>query len=65
QCSSSSPRSAAAAAADYSITKDKCTIQVLDKSNVPSSGALVSYGNESSHHVATAVSSHSSANSHQ
>ncbi|KAK2401711.1 serine/threonine-protein kinase Nek2 [Trifolium repens] len=64
QCSSSSPRSAAAAA-DYSITKDKCTIQVVDKSNVPSSGALVSYGNECSQHVATAVSSHSSANSHQ
>ncbi|XP_045808364.1 serine/threonine-protein kinase Nek4-like [Trifolium pratense] len=65
QCSSSSPRSAAAAAADYSITKDKCTIQVMDKSSVPSNGALVSYGNESSQHVATAVSSHSSANSHQ
>ncbi|MCI59615.1 serine/threonine-protein kinase Nek2-like, partial [Trifolium medium] len=45
--------------------KDKCTIQVMDKSRVPSNGALVSYGNESSQHVATAVSSHSSANSHQ
>ncbi|GAU35617.1 hypothetical protein TSUD_30340 [Trifolium subterraneum] len=64
QCSSSTQRSVAAAA-DYSITKDKCTIQVVDKSNVPSSGALVSYGNECSQHVATAVSSHSSANSHQ
>ena len=53
QCSSSSPRSAA----DHSITKDKCTIQVMDKASVPSCGAL--------QHVATAVSSHSSADSHQ
>lgn len=54
QCSSSSPRSAAA---DHSITKDKCTIQVMDKASVPTSGPL--------QHVATAVSSHSSADSHQ
>ncbi|KAL5068183.1 hypothetical protein RYX36_019070 [Vicia faba] len=61
QCSSSSPRSAA----DYTITKDKCTIQIVDKANVRTSGALVSCGNECSEHVTTAVSSNSSADSRQ
>ncbi|XP_061375305.1 serine/threonine-protein kinase Nek4-like [Gastrolobium bilobum] len=67
QCSSSdSPRSA-----ECLITKDKCTIQVVDKASVPTSGidvcpvAPVSYANECSEHVATAVSSHSSAESCQ
>ncbi|KHN03818.1 Serine/threonine-protein kinase Nek2 [Glycine soja] len=61
QCSSGSPKSA-----DCLITKDKCTIQVVDKASVPSSGsdacpaAPVSHGNECSEH---AVSSHSSAES--
>lgn len=63
QCSSGSPKSV-----DCSITKDKCTIQVVDKASVPSSGsdaypaAPVSHGNEGSEH---AVSSHSSAESRQ
>lgn len=60
-CSSSSPRSAA----NCSITKDKCTIQVVDKTSVPTNAAPVSYGNECSKHVATAVSSQSSADFHQ
>ena len=61
QCSSGSPKSA-----DCLITKDKCTIQVVDKASVPSSGsdacpaAPVSHGNECSEH---AISSHSSAES--
>ncbi|KAJ1375408.1 Serine/threonine-protein kinase, active site [Sesbania bispinosa] len=57
---------------DCLITKDKCTIQVVDK-GVPTSGSdahacpgtVVSYGNECSEHVTTAVSSHSSAESRQ
>ncbi|CAJ1969359.1 unnamed protein product [Sphenostylis stenocarpa] len=63
QCSSGSPKSA-----DCLITKDKCTIQVVDKVSVPSSvqspksAAPVSHGNECSEH---AVSSHSSAESRQ
>lgn len=61
QCSSSSPRSAA----DYTITKDKCTIQIVGKADVPTSGALVSCGNECYEHVTTAVSSNSSTDSRQ
>ncbi|XP_004495175.1 serine/threonine-protein kinase Nek4 [Cicer arietinum] len=62
QCSSSSPRNAA----DYSITKDKCTIQVVDKASIPTNSALVSYRNEwSEHGTTTAVSSQSSADSNQ
>lgn len=60
QCSSGSPKSA-----ECLITKDKCTIQVVDKVSVPSSvqspksaAAPVSHGNECSEH---AVSSHFSA----
>nr|KYP40319.1 Serine/threonine-protein kinase Nek2 [Cajanus cajan] len=63
QCSSGSPKSA-----DRSIMKDKCTIEVVDKTSVPSGGseacptAPVSHIKEFSEH---AVSSHSSAESHQ
>ncbi|KAK7393508.1 hypothetical protein VNO78_22066 [Psophocarpus tetragonolobus] len=63
QCSSGSPKNG-----DCLITKDKCTIQVVDKASVPSSGsdacpaAPVSQGNECSEN---AVSSHSSAESRQ
>ncbi|XP_027363470.1 serine/threonine-protein kinase Nek2-like [Abrus precatorius] len=66
QWSSGSPSNA-----DCLITKDKCTIQVVDKASVPSSGsdvcpgAPVSFGNEYSEHVATAVSSLSSGESRQ
>ncbi|KAK7345871.1 hypothetical protein VNO77_16484 [Canavalia gladiata] len=66
QCSSGSPRSA-----DCLITKDRCTIQVVDKTSAPSCGSdacpapPVSYGNECSEHVTTGVSSHSSADSRQ
>ncbi|KAL2323521.1 hypothetical protein Fmac_027900 [Flemingia macrophylla] len=62
QCSSGSPKSA-----DGLITKDKCTIQVVDKASVPSSGneacpaAPISHIKEFSEHV----SSHSSAECHQ
>ncbi|XP_057426615.1 serine/threonine-protein kinase Nek4-like [Lotus japonicus] len=63
QCSSGSPRSII----DCTITKDKCTIQVVDKASVPTSGsdggAAVSHSNECSEHVATAVSSRSHSSS--
>ena len=69
-CSSSSPGSA-----ECSITKDKCTIQVVDKASVPTASVindaclrapiLVSHASECSEPVATVVSSHSSAESRQ
>ncbi|KAK7270286.1 hypothetical protein RIF29_23315 [Crotalaria pallida] len=73
QCSSSSPGSAP----DFSITKDKCTIQVVvDKANVSTSvndascaasapTAPVPYGSECSEHLTTGVSIHSSAESRE
>ncbi|KAL1367398.1 hypothetical protein HN51_021466 [Arachis hypogaea] len=66
-CSSSSPGSA-----ECSFTKDKCTVQVVDKASVPtittgvnSTPAPVSHGSECSEPGATIVSSHSSADSRQ
>ncbi|ESW16650.1 hypothetical protein PHAVU_007G174200 [Phaseolus vulgaris] len=56
QCSSGSPKSA-----ECLITKDKCTIQVVDKVSVPSSvqspkgAAPVSHGNECSEHAVSSL----------